>query len=187
MGLIVFALVNAIVLLAGVAQATDHHHQLNQWLKSLERGRSSIFGKDDEGNETAGQMAAWLLVTANLPVVLSVLIKWASRPAPVNRKLKDILIGFNRFQKKHLMRLHYVLNPIVLGIAMWHWLSSRCRSTVLPEWGLFVMVGLIFLGLILKFGLCPKQLRKIVYRIHTQPFFLVAMVTVLTIGHLIVD
>jgi hypothetical protein len=85
------------------------------------------------------------------------------------------------------MRLHYYINPLVLGIALWHWLSSRCKSTALPEWGLAVMFALIVLGLIMKFRLCPKQLRKSVYRLHTQPLVFLAMVMVLTIGHLIVD
>jgi len=85
------------------------------------------------------------------------------------------------------MRLHYLSNPLVLGIALWHWLSSRCRSTAMPEWGLAVMVALIALGLIVKFRLCPKPLRKSVYRIHTQPLLFIAMVMVRTIGHLIVD
>jgi hypothetical protein len=85
------------------------------------------------------------------------------------------------------MRLHYMINPLVLGIALWHWLSSRCRSTALPEWGLAVMVALIALGLILKFKLSPKALRTGVYRLHTQPLLLITMVMVLTIGHLMVD
>ena len=85
------------------------------------------------------------------------------------------------------MRFHYLLNPIVLGIALWHWLSSRCKSTAMPEWGLIVMVVLIAFGLIMKLGLCPKPLKKGVYRFHTQPLVFAAMVTVLAIGHLIVD
>ena len=185
-GFIFLVMLSALLLFVNPSLADDHH-KLKGWFERAERDQSSIFGKDDEGNEAAGQIAAWLLVAANLPVVLSVLIKWTNRFAPVNTELKNALAGFNRFQKKHLMRFHYVINPMVLGITLWHWLSSRCRSTALPEWGLVVMVGLIVLGLIMKFGLCPKQLRRSVYQLHTQPLVLVVMVTVLTIGHLIVD
>ena len=185
-GLTLAALVASVFFFTSVGQADDHRKSKG-WIERSERDRSSIFDRHDEGNETAGQIAAWLLVAANLPVVLSVLIKWTNRLAPINTGLKNALSGFNRFQKKHLMRFHYLLNPVVLGIALWHWLSSRCQSTVLPEWGLIVMVGLIALGLIMKLGLCPKPLRKSVYRLHTQPLVLAAMVTVLTIGHLIVD
>lgn len=185
-GSTLIALVAIVFYFTNVAQADDHG-KFKGWMERAERDRSSIFDRHDEGNETAGQMAAWLLVAANLPVVLSVLIKWTNRFAPLTTGLKNALSGFNRFQKKHLMRFHYLLNPIVFGIAMWHWLSSRCKSTVLPEWGLIVMVCLMSLGLIMKLGWCPKQLRKSVYRLHTQPLVLVAMATVLTIGHLIVD
>lgn len=165
----------------------DDHHKAKDWFEREEHHRSPLFGGDDEGNETAGQMAAWLLVAANLPVILSVLIKWTNQFVPLGVGLKDALVRFNRFQKKHLMRFHYFINPLVLGIALWHWLSSRCKSTALPEWGLVVMFALIALGLIMKFNLCPKQLRKRVYRLHTQPLVFIAMLMVLTIGHLIVD
>ena len=166
---------------------TSDHRKAKSWFEREEQHRSSLFDKDDDGNETAGQMAAWLLVAANLPVVLSVLIKWTNQFAPLGSGLKDVLARFNRFQKKHLMRFHYFINPLVLGIALWHWLSSRCKSTALPEWGLAVMFALVALGLIMKFRLCPKQLRKSVYRLHTEPLVFLAMVMVLTIGHLIVD
>jgi hypothetical protein len=185
-GLIMIALVASVFFFTGVGQPDDHR-KLKGWIERSERDRSSIFGRHDEGNETAGQIAAWLLVVANLPVVLSVLIKWTNRYAPITMGLKNVLSGFNRFQKKHLMRFHFLLNPIVLVIALWHWLSSRCQSTAMPEWGLIVMVGLIALGMIMKLGLCPKPLRKGLYRLHTQPLVFAAMVTVLTIGHLIVD
>ena len=185
-GLILIALFAAMFIFTGVSQADDHR-KVKGWIERSERDRSSIFDRHDEGNETAGQIAAWLLAAANLPVVLSVLIKWTNRFAPIATGLKTTLSGFNRFQKKHLMRFHYLLNPVVLGIALWHWLSSRCRSTAMPEWGLIVMVALIALGLIMKLGLCPKPLRKGLYRLHTQPLVFAAMVTVLTIGHLIVD
>ncbi len=185
-GLASIALLASVFFFAGVGQADDHRKSKG-WIERSERDRSSIFKRHDEGNETAGQIAAWLLVAANLPVVLSVLIKWTNRLAPINTGLNNALSGFNRFQKKHLMRFHYLLNPVVLGIALWHWLSSRCKSTAMPEWGLIVMVGLIVLGLIMKLGLCPKPLRKGLYRLHTQPLVFAAMVTVLTIGHLIVD
>ena len=185
-GLIVIGLIGACIWFTDNGQADDHH-KVKGWFEREGHRRLSLSGRDDEGNETAGQMAAWLLVAANLPVVLSVLIKWTNKVAPIGNKLKDALARLNRFQKKHLMRLHYLINPLVLGIALWHWLSSRCRSTVLPEWGFVMMAALIVLGLVVKYRLCPKPLRKSVYRIHTQPLVFIAMVMVLTIGHLIVD
>jgi hypothetical protein len=142
---------------------------------------------DNEGNETAGQMAAWLLLVANLPVALSLLIKGTNRFAPLRAELKKTLANLNRVQKKALMWLHYYLNPAILGIALWHWLSSHCKSSALPELGLMVMVIVIALGVLIKFKLCPKAFRKYAYQIHTQPLVFLAMFMVLTVGHLIVD
>ena len=185
-GIIVIGLITACFLFTSTGRADDHR-KVKGWFEREGHHRPSLSGRDDDGNETAGQIAAWLLVAANLPVCLSVLIKWSNKVVPMGNGLKDALTRFNRLQKKHLMRLHYLINPLALGIALWHWLSSRCRSTAMPEWGLVVMVALIALGLIVKYKLCPKPLRKSVYRLHTQPLLFIAMVMVLTIGHLIVD
>ena len=87
------ALVASVFIFTGVGQADDHH-KLKGWIERSERNRSSIFDRHDEGNETAGQIAAWLLVAANLPVVLSVLIKWTNRFIPINATLKNGLSGF---------------------------------------------------------------------------------------------
>ncbi len=96
-------------------------------------------------------------------------------------------MNLNRIQKKAFMRLHYYLNLSILGIALWHWLSSRCKSSALPELGLMVMVTVIVFNFFIKFKLCPKAFRKYAYQIHTQPVLFVAMFLVLTVGHLIVD
>jgi hypothetical protein len=142
---------------------------------------------DNEGNETAGQIAAWLLLVANLPVALNILIKWINRFMPLGAELKSSLSNFNRFQKKHLMIVHYYLNPAIFGIVVWHYISSRCLSTSLPEWGLFLLVGFMTCGILIKFKLCPKAFRKAVHQLHTQPLIFVALILVLTVGHTIID
>jgi len=152
-----------------------------------EKGDEGERERDDEGSESAGQIAAWLLLLANLPVAISVLIKSANRLMPEVAAIKGSLANFNRLQKKRLMFLHYYLNPVIFCVAIFHYLSSRCTSTALPELGLFLMVGIMALGIMIRFKLCPKAFRKSVYRIHTQPLILVAMILVLTIGHGIVD
>jgi hypothetical protein len=146
-----------------------------------------FLGKDNEGNETAGQIAAWLLVGANLTIAMSILTRWANNFAPLGPKLKSSLSSFNRTQKKYLMFLHYYLNPAILGIVLWHWLTSRCESSALPELGLVMMVILMGLGIALKFKLVPINLRKNVYQIHTHPLFFLVMVLALFVGHTIVD
>lgn len=142
---------------------------------------------DNEGNETAGQVAAWLLLIANVPVVLSLLAKSTSKFAPIGVKFKEDLKRFNRFQKKHLMLLHYYMNLLVFAIATWHWASSRCKSSALPELGFITMAIVISFGVLIKFKICPQPLRNSVYKIHTQPIIFLSLILVLTMGHLIVD
>jgi len=183
--LVVICIAGSGALFAATAIADDDHG-----VRRYEReDQHSIpfLESDNEGNETAGQMAAWLLLVANLPVALSLLIKGTNRFAPLRAELKKTLVNFNRIQKKALMWLHYYLNPAILGIALWHWLSSRCKSSALPELGLMVMVIVIALGLLIKFKLCPKFFRKYAYQIHTQPLIFIAIFLVLTVGHMIVD
>ena len=143
--------------------------------------------KDDEGNETTGQTAAWLLVTANLTIAFSILLKGVSRFLPLDSQIKNSMKRFNQLQKKHLMRFHYVLNPIALCIAFFHFLLSSCRSSPLPEWGLILVTMMVFLGLILKYKVSPKGMRKFVYRLHMAPATFLIMILLLVVGHQIVD
>ena len=53
-----------------------------------------------------------------MTIAMSILIRWANNFAPLGPKLKSSLSSFSRFQKKHLMFLHYYLNPVILGIAL---------------------------------------------------------------------
>jgi hypothetical protein len=173
--------------LFAVTGMADDEHGFRRHFERKDQHSIPFLESDDESNETAGQMAAWLLLVANLPVALSLLIKGTNRFAPLRTELKKTLANLNRTQKNALMWLHYYLNPAILGIALWHWLSSRCKSSALPELGLMVMVTVVVLGLLIKFKLCPKVVRKYAYQIHTQPVIFLAMFLVLTVGHLIVD
>ena len=143
--------------------------------------------KDDEGNETTGQTAAWLLAAANLTIAFSILMKGASRFLSLDPQTKSSFKSFNQLQKKHLMRFHYVLNPVALSIAFFHFQLSSCRSSSLPEWGLIMVTVMVFLGLILKFKLSPKGMRKSVYRLHTASASFLIMILLLVVGHLLVD
>lgn len=169
---------------AGMA---DDEEEFENHFEQEDQHRIPFSETDNGGDETSGQIAAWLLLVANLPVVLSLLIKGTNRFAPLRTELKKLLTDINRMQKSFLMWLHYYLNLAILGIALWHWLSSQCKSSVLPELGLMIMATVIFLGFIVKFKLCPKAVRKHAYQIHTQPVIFFAMFLVLTVGHLSVD
>jgi hypothetical protein len=145
------------------------------------------FKRDAEGNEITGQTAAWLLVAANLTIALSILIKGANRFLPLGQQTKNSFKNVNHLQKKHLMRFHYVLNPVALGIAFFHFLLYYCRSYSLPEWGLILVTLMVFLGLILKCKLSPKGMRKSVYQLHTASTSFLIIIFLLIVGHLIVD
>ena len=141
----------------------------------------------DEGNELTGLTTAWLLAAANLTVFLSLLLKGANRYLSLKPETKSAVKRLNQFQKKHLMRFHYLLNPLALCIALLHFLLSCCRKTSLPEWGLFVVTLMVFLGLMLKYKGTPKWMRRFVYRLHTASVTFSVMIVLLVVGHLIVD
>lgn len=175
------------ICLSAVSTPADDDHRKKGWRNHDKHHESPLRRGGDKGNETAGQMGAWLLAAANLPVALSLMIKGVNRFTPISTGVKKTLSDLNRSQKKLLMRFHYFLNPFILAIVIWHWSTSCCRSTALPEWGAFLMAGVMALGIILKLSLCPKSLRKGVHRIHTQPLVFMAIILVLTVGHAIID
>lgn len=156
----------------------DYKHRL---LKH-EQGKNG-----DHGNETTGEMAAWLFGIANFPAALSIILKTFAKFLPPALNVKDPLTRFNRRQKKYLMKLHYWLNPIALGIALTHFLLSSCKSTAMPEWGLMIMFATVLFGLMMKFKLSPASMRQGVYRFHTSPALLIAAISILLIGHTIAD
>jgi hypothetical protein len=166
---------------------TDDRHRVEKYFEREDQHNSLFSETDNEGNETAGQIAALLLLIANLPVAVSILIKGINQFLPIGTGLKKILSHLNRIQKKAFMRFHYYLNLSILGIILWHWLASQCKSSFLPELGAIVMLISMILGFLMKFKLCPKFFRKSAYKIHTQPIIFIAMFLVLTVGHLIVD
>ena len=157
----------------------ERHDSGNRTRRKLE--------KEDDGNEVTGQAAAWLLVAANITIAISILVKSLGRyfylePATVSATKRS-----NQFQKRHLMRFHYVLNPAALGVAGIHFSLSSCRSSPLPEWGLMCMAAIIFLGFTVKFKLAPKRIKQFVYRLHTGLAGLSLMVVLLVAGHMVVD
>jgi len=143
--------------------------------------------KSDHGNETTGEIAAWTFGVANFPVVLSIILKTLAKFIPPRFNLRDPLSKLNRQQKKYLMKLHYWLNPIAVGVALIHLSLSSCTSTAFPEWGLGVLLVTVLLGLMMKLKLSPASMRQGVYRFHTSPALLIAAVSILLIGHTIVD
>jgi hypothetical protein len=162
-----------------------YENKENHFDKSNRKGGQEK--NEDEGNEITGQTTAWLLVAANLTIALSFLIKFIIRYFPLEPEIKRSIKRFNQRQKKHLMRFHYVFNPVALGLACFHFLLSSCRSSTLPEWGLLMVIMMIFLGLILKFQLFSGRTGRFVYRLHTTPAFFIIIIFLLVTGHMVVD
>jgi len=164
-----------------------NQHEIRKGQHDYDDHKGRQVEKDAEGNELTGQIAAWLLVSANLTVFFSIITKGANRFLPLSPQRKNSIKAFNQFQKKYLMRFHYVLNPIALCVAFLHFLLSSCRSSPLPEWGLVLVTMVVVLGLVLKFKASPKRMRKGVYRFHTSSAACSAVILVLVVGHLMVD
>ena len=162
----------------------DHHD------KKRNKDISTAFNhiKNEKNNEATGQAAAWMLAAANITVLLSLLIRvtrYTDLPARVNDRIKR----FNQLQKKFLLPVHYVLNPLALGAAFIHFMSatSACKASGLPEWGLALMALITGIGIMVKFKVFPKNLRKNTYQIHTNPIPITLLLVILLIGHAVVD
>jgi hypothetical protein len=152
-----------------------------------DKGIRHAFNNKDRGNETTGEIAAWLFGVANFPVALSIVLKTLANIVPARLKLRDPLTRFNRQQKKHLSKLHYWLNPIALGVALAHFSLSLCRSTTLPEWGFGIMMLTALLGIVMKFKLSPPSMRQKVFKFHTSPMRFLTAISILLLGHSIAD
>ena len=167
-----------------VADDDDHHDKKRN--KNI--GTAFKHEKIEEINEATGQVAAWILAAANLNVLISLLIRgtrFAALPAQINDRLKR----FNQIQKKFLLPVHFFLNPLALGVAFIHFMSatSQCRASGLPEWGLALMALITGIGIMVKFKVFPKNLRKSTYQIHTNPIPITLLLAILLIGHAVVD
>ena len=181
--LVALVMVCSVLVVVSPVLSDDHKERKSHYDKGTEHTSKN----KDRGNETTGEIAAWMFGVANFPVVLSVILKAFGNMVPARLNLRDPLLRFNRQQKKHLIKLHYWLNPIALGIALTHFLLSLCRSTTLPEWGLGIMVMTALLGIMMKFKLSPASMRQKVFKVHTSPVLLIAAISILLVGHSIAD
>lgn len=163
----------------------DAKHHKN---RSKDIGTAFNHVKNEKNNEATGQAAAWMLAAANISVLLSLLTRvtrYTDLPTQVNDRIKR----FNQLQKKFLLPVHYVLNPLALGVAFIHFMSatSACKASGLPEWGLVLLALITGMGIMVKFKVFPKNLRKNTYQIHTNPIPMTLLLVILLIGHAVVD
>lgn len=170
-----YFLVLVFTLSPGLSPANYDEDRGRHALKSESRGKYGIGRRHRErkaelgekGNEAAGQAAAWIFALANLKLGVAILVRWMNRFSVSGSKLGRSATGVTRFLNKHLRKAHYVLNPAALSVAFLHFLLSSCRSSPLPEWGLLMVAVMVLLGLMVKFKVSFKWMRKFVYRVHT--------------------
>jgi hypothetical protein len=167
----------------GNAETEDHEKRLDS------HGKHGTGGKEEnhEGHEATGQAAAWLFLAANLTIITSLLIKGTIRLFSVKFNIRIILEEFNRLQRKYFRKWHYYLNPLAVGAALLHWALSVCPGQALPEWGLAGISLIALIGLLLKTKTTPKGLKKTAYALHTHPVFIIALLSILLSGHLMMD
>lgn len=167
------------------AIADDDHNRHGR------KGKSTLtvpkHAKTDEGNEATGEAAAWLFAIANITIAISLASKAVIKLSSLSDDTKKRIKLINQTQKRYGMPVHYLMNPLALGLASIHFYLSNCRSTVLPEWGLLMMASLVVIGILVKFRLAPKAIRKWTYLIHTSPLVLASVLLVLILGHSIMD
>jgi hypothetical protein len=151
------------------------------------KGYEKAEGREEGVGGASGLIAAWLFGIANFPVVLSILLKTCGKVIPQSSNLKEAVDQANRRQKRSLMRLHYWLNPVAVGVAIIHFLSTKCEATAIPEIGLGAMLLVCTLGIMVTFKWSPASLRKAIFRFHTSSISLLAIISILLIGHSMVD
>jgi hypothetical protein len=149
--------------------------------------RGDGFGKEDEGNEVTGQIAAWLFVAANLTVAVSLLAKASIHVFSPRPETRAAIQKWNGRQKRLLMRFHYGLNPAAFFMGVIHFSLSGCRSSPLPEWGLILAGTTVFLGLAVRFRGTPKKVKPILMRLHSRPEAISLIAILLVVGHMMVD
>jgi len=153
----------------------------------FEGGYAPAEGREEGMGGATGQIAAWLLGIANFPAALSIFLEAFRKVMSQNSNLKEAIGQFNQQQKRYLMQLHYWLNPIAIIAAIIHFWSAKCETTAMPEIGLGAMILISILGILVAFKWSPISMRKIIFRFHTSSISLLAIITILLIGHSMVD
>jgi hypothetical protein len=172
-------LMGVVSIYAGELRESSHH---------LGRGYEQAEGREEGGaGGSSGQIAAWLFGIANFPIVLSILLKACGKVMPQSSNLKEAVGQMNRRQKRYLMKLHYWLNPVAVIVAIIHFLLTKCETTAIPEIGLGAMILISILGILVTFKWSPASLRKTIFQFHTSSIFLLAIISILLIGHSMVD
>jgi hypothetical protein len=183
LGLLIFLF--CCLVLTAVAPCIAHERRESGHHSGM--GYEQAEGREEGPGGASGQIAAWLFGIANLPVVLSILLKACGTMTPQNSHFREATAQLNRQQKRYLMKLHYWLNPVAVGVAIIHFFSTKCETTAIPEIGLGIMLLICIFGIMVTFKWSPASMRKTIFRFHTSSISLLAIISILLIGHSMVD
>lgn len=183
---VLFTVVIVFAAMASVSALADHHEKKDHGFFREQKEHASGESHKDNGNETTGQMAAWLFAVANFPAAGTLLTRWFLRAKTSGNSQKTVGKLYI-WVKKYLMPFHYVFNPVAIIIALIHFKLSWCRSTNLPEWALLLVSVLGLTGIVIKFRLIPQPLIPRLRAIHTHPIVVVVVFGLLYLGHQFLD
>jgi len=165
--------------------ADDDHSRHTRKNKTI--SEAPLHSEKDKGNEATGEAAALLFAIANITIAISLASKTAVKLSVLSTHTKERIKLINQTQKRFGMPVHYLINPLALVLASIHFFLPYCRSTLLPEWGLFMVASLVVIGILIKFRIAPKVIRKWTYLVHTSPLALASLLLMLIVGHSIMD
>ncbi len=171
-------------LFAGLYADDDH---IRHTTKNVTISGALLHPEKDKGNEATGEVAALLFAIANITIAISLASKAALKLSVLSTHTKERIKRINQTQKRFGMPFHYLINPLAIVLASVHFFLSYCRSTFLPEWGLFVVACLALIGLLIKFRIAPRAIRKWTYLVHTSPLVSASLLLMLIVGHSIMD
>jgi hypothetical protein len=177
----------AIAFLILIVGPQSYAHRRGESVHYSGRGAEQRAGQEGGAAEGSGVIAAWLFGIANFPVALSVIPKTSGKAALPQSSLKITIEKANRRQKRLFMKLHYWMNPVAASVAIFHFSRAECRSTFMPELGMWIMILILILGLMMTFKLSPASMRKAIFKFHTSPVSLLIAISILLIGHSIVN
>jgi hypothetical protein len=170
------------------SEREDEEDEAEEELEAREDGQEDEVGEGEgEGNEVTGLLGAFLFGLSNATVVLSLGVRGLARVQLLNTAFIARLRRFDALQRRWLRPLHYPGNLLALAIASAHFVFSACASTLLPELGFAVAVGICLTGVVLKFGAPVPSVRRLAFRLHTTPVALALLVVLLVGGHGVID
>uniref|UniRef100_A0A831ZSQ2 Uncharacterized protein n=1 Tax=Desulfacinum infernum TaxID=35837 RepID=A0A831ZSQ2_9BACT len=184
---VMWVLIMGFLAVGGFSAAhADHRKSSDHGILGKIEEHASKGDGEDHGNEGTGQAAAWLFAVGNFPVAGTVLLRRFVLKRTAGEAKKRAAEWYAWF-KRHLMPVHYVLNPIALLTALIHFKLSWCRSTNVPEWSLLLVFVVGLMGLSMKFRLLPQPVLRSVRWVHTNPIVVAAVFGLLFLGHQALD